>query len=60
MRYRKPKKQKKGKNKKVKTKETKYDKAVGNALGKKYEEGVKKKEGESLFSYLLRQLGLRK
>ena len=60
MRYRKPKKQKKGGNKKIKTKETKYEKAVGKALGKKYEEDVKKEEKENLFYYLLKQLGLRK
>lgn len=62
MRYRKPKKQKneKTKNKKVITKETRYEKTVGKALGKKYEEKIKKKEKSSFFHYMLKQLGLRK
>jgi len=65
MRYRKPKRQKKGVERKpkpeiVKTKETKFDKAIEKVLGKGYEKRVKKEEKSGLFYYVLKQLGLRK
>lgn len=55
MSYRKP-KHKRG----TKAKGSKFDRAVGTALGKKYDKKMKKEERSGLFYYVLKHLGLRK
>lgn len=51
---------KKQKKVKVKKKVDKFDKAISNILGKKYDKKLKKEEKTNLLHYILKQLGLRR